>query len=249
MEDGRLGLAIRALRRRRRWRQSDLARAAGVSQATVSLLERGHLEDATVRVVRKVVATLEGRAAFDVRWRGAALDRLLDERHAALGSKVVEALIAGAWEPQVEVSYSSYGERGSIDVLGWHAETRSLLVVELKTDVASVEELLRKHDEKVRLGPRIALERWNWRPVVVARVLVLPEDGTSRRRWAAAQKLLSTAMPSSTVDVKRWIREPRGPLAGVWFLPLSGRSSASKSFGSRERVRCAKSPRRPVAMA
>jgi hypothetical protein len=201
------------------------------------------VDDATVRVVRKIVGTLEGRAAFDIRWRGAALDRLLDERHAALGSKVVEALVASGWEPQVEVSYSSYGERGAIDVLGWHAETRSLLVVELKTDVASVEELLRKHDEKVRLGPRIALERWNWRTVVVARVLVLPEDGTSRRRWATAQKLLSTAMPSSTVDVKRWIREPRGPLAGVWFLPLSGRSSASKSFGSGERVRRPKSPR------
>jgi transcriptional regulator with XRE-family HTH domain len=241
MDDGRVGLAIRALRRRRGWRQRDLAAAAAVSQATISILERGHLDRASVRVVRDVVEALDGRATFDIRWRGAALDRLLDERHAALGARVVAELRAHAWEAQVEVSYARYAERGSIDVLGWHPETRSLLVVELKTEIASAEETLRKHDEKVRLAPQIARERCGWRPTVVGRVLVLPDDRTVRRRWAKMESLMSAAMPAATVEVKRWIRAPRRELFGVWFLPLIDVSSRSRSSASRERVRCPRS--------
>jgi len=240
MDDARLGLAIRALRRRRRWRQADLARAAGVSQATISLLERGHIQDVTVRVVRRVVEALDGRANFQLHWRGAGLDRLIDERHAWLGAAVVTALERSAWSLWPEATYSRYGERGSIDLLGWHAATRTLLIVELKTDLGSVEETLRKHDEKVRLAPRIALEGRGWRAAVVARLLVIADDRTARRRWAAVEPLLRSAMPNSSVDVKRWIRQPRGALAGVWFLPLSAPGSASPSFDSRERVRLAK---------
>jgi hypothetical protein len=61
------------------------------------------------------------------------------------------------------VSYSVYGERGSIDLLAWHPAIRTLLVIEVKTEVSSVEAMLRKHDEKVRLAPRVAAERFDGR--------------------------------------------------------------------------------------
>jgi transcriptional regulator with XRE-family HTH domain len=237
VDDARLGLAIRAIRRRRRWRQIDLAAAAHVSQATISELERGHLDGTMVRVVRKVVTALDGRATVDVRWRGAALDRLLDQRHAALCERVVETLEKSGWNTRAEVSYMRYGERGSIDVLGWHPLYRALLVVEVKTGFGSAEETLRKHDEKVRLGPKIALDRFGWQAMSVSRVLVLPDDRTTRRRFASVRRLFESVMPSSTVDVKRWIREPRRPLAGVWFLPVIARSSLSPNTDTRERVR------------
>lgn len=36
-----------------------------------------------------------------------------------------------------EVSFSIYGQRGVIDILAWHAATRSLLVIELKTEMCT----------------------------------------------------------------------------------------------------------------
>jgi hypothetical protein len=55
-----------------------------------------------------------------------------------------------------------FGERGSIDLLAWHESSRTLLVIELKTELTSVEETLRRHDSKVRLAPGIARERFGW---------------------------------------------------------------------------------------
>jgi hypothetical protein len=42
---------------------------------------------------------------------------------------------------RLEASYSIYGERGSIDILAGHATTRSMLVVEVKSELMSIEEL------------------------------------------------------------------------------------------------------------
>jgi Holliday junction resolvase-like predicted endonuclease len=75
-----------------------------------------------------------------------------------------------------------YGERGSIDLLAWHEATRTLLVVEVKTEVASIEATLRKHDEKVRLARRVAADRFGWQATVTSRLLVLPR--TSPRSGA-----------------------------------------------------------------
>jgi ornithine carbamoyltransferase len=55
-------------------------------------------------------------------------------------------------------------------------------VIEVKTEIASVEELLRRHDAKVRLAPRIAEARFGARPMVTARLLVVADSSTNRRR-------------------------------------------------------------------
>lgn len=75
----RFGLIIRALRRRKGWRQLDLALAAGVSQTLISLIERGHADQVLLAIVLAVGSALDARMAIDVRWRGGELDRLLDQ--------------------------------------------------------------------------------------------------------------------------------------------------------------------------
>jgi transcriptional regulator with XRE-family HTH domain len=147
MDDRRVGLIIRALRRRRAWRQSDLASRSGVSQPTVSFAERGHFKTLSIRTVRRILAALDARADLDIRWRGGNLDRTLDERHARLVGAVVATLGDAAWLSEIEVTYAIYGERGSIDVLSFHPPTAALLVVEVKTELASIEETLRRLDE------------------------------------------------------------------------------------------------------
>lgn len=140
--DRRIGLAIRRLRRRRGWRQRDLAVAAGLSQQLVSLVERGHLDRVTLRSVRAIAAAADAYMVSELRWRGGGLDRLLDEDHAGLVGVIVAELRGLGWRVEVEVSFSHFGERGSIDILALHPMTGALLVIEIKTQLASIEELL-----------------------------------------------------------------------------------------------------------
>src|ERR1035437_5642988 len=120
MEDIRVGAAIRAVRLRRGLRQFDVAKLAGVSQSTVSMVERGHLGALTVGSLRAVARAVDVWLPFEARWRGAELPRLIDERHAAVVELVVAELRGFSWEVRVEYSFNVRGERGSVDVLAWH---------------------------------------------------------------------------------------------------------------------------------
>jgi hypothetical protein len=53
----------------------------------------------------------------------------------------------------------------------------------------------------------------------VSRLLVFPDDRTSRRRVERHQATFDAVLPSRTAAVRRWIRQPVGLLAGVLFLP------------------------------
>lgn len=244
MDDGRAGAVLRALRRRRRLPQHAVARAAGVSQATISRLERGHLDTVSLGSVRRAFSAVDARVSVDVSWRGGALDRLLDERHAALVGRLVTVLSADGSDVAVEVTYSRYGERGSIDVLAVLLQARAAIVVEVKTELTSVEETLRRHDAKVRLAPLLAEERFGWRPLHVSRLLVLPEDRTARRRVARQAALLDRALPARGRAVRDWLRRPDGALAGLWFLSSShGQTQRRGSRAAGRQIRHAATPR------
>lgn len=219
MDPIKVGRIVRALRQRQGWRQVDLAQAAGVSQPVVSRLEAGHLRSLPVGTVEAILEALGARCRFEVSWRGGESDRLLDHRHASLVGEVIRRLERLGWEAQVEVSFSVYGERGSIDVLAWHPAGRALLVVEVKTELTSVEETLRKLDAKVRRAGQSAVDRFSARPTVIGRLLVLPDVTTARRRVARAASVLDVALPMRGSAVAEWLRRPVGGVAGLLFLP------------------------------
>ena len=237
MDDRRVGLAIRAVRRARGWRQTDLARASGLAQTSVSVIERGHLDRTSLAQIRRVFGALDGRFEFDVRWRGGGLDRTLDERHALLVGVAVDRLRRYGWDPQVEVTYAIYGERGSIDVLAFHRATGSLLVIEVKTELTSVEETLRRHDAKVRLGSRIGRERFGWAAATTSRILVIAELSTSRRRVVQHEAVLDAVLPDSSGAVRRWLSAPVGVLRGRWFLPVGTTGAGRATTGGPDRMR------------
>ena len=214
------GRRIRALRHRRAWRQADVAVRARVSQDAVSRFELGKRDTMSLGQLDAIARALDADLVVTVRWRAGDLDRLLDEGHAALGGAAIQLLDPAIWDSRSEVTFAIFGERGSIDILAWHEETRTLLVIEIKTELTSLEETLRRHDVKVRLGPRIAAEQFGWHPKVVARLLVLPDTTTARRRVARHDALLGGAYPARGDAVRRWLRRPAGPLAGLLFLPL-----------------------------
>lgn len=217
MDDRTVGLVIRALRRRRGWRQADLAARARVSATSVSRAERGWFDQMSLRGLRAIVAAVEARLILTPRWHGAELERLLDEDHSVVVIDVARRLERLGWTVAIEVTYSEFGERGSIDVLGTSASARAVVVVEVKTDVASSEELGHKLDEKARLAPVIVEDRLGWRPTAVGRIVVMPE--TMRlRRLVQRHPVIGQMFPVDATAVRRWLRQPSGTFAGLWFL-------------------------------
>ncbi len=203
----------------------------------VSLIERGHLDRASVRLVRRLFGAADASLSLDVRWRGAALDRLIDERHAALVGRVATFLRALGWTVEIEVSYSEYGERGSYDLLAIHPRTRSLLVIEVKSDLSSAEATLRKLDEKARLAGKVAQERFGSPVASVSRLLVMPATATLRRRVDRHAALFDQALPARTVAVKRWLKRPTNSIAGCWFVSSSDYRFGIATAMPAERVR------------
>jgi transcriptional regulator with XRE-family HTH domain len=228
---------LRALRRGRGWRQVDLAELSGLSQSAISLIERGHWTSLSVKSLRRAFGAVEASFEGLVGWRGGSLDRLLDERHAALVEQVVAVLRAAGWEVAVEVSYQIYGERGSIDILAIDRRNGTALEIEIKTEIASAEETIRRLDAKSRLAARVCLERFGWRPRVVARCLVLPEGETHRRRVRALGAMFGVAFPVRGRAFRSWLRAPTEPASALWFLsPTNGRG-ATRAGGGPRRVR------------
>ena len=240
MDDQRIGRVVRALRRRLGWRQADLGAKANCSQATISVIERGHLENISVPTMRRVAAELDASLVIEVRWRGAALDRLMDEEHAVLVASVVEQLTEYGWEAQVELTYSEFGERGSYDVIAWHAPTRILLVIEVKTDLPSAEATLRKLDEKTRLARKVAKASFGWDASVVAKLLVMTSSSTLRRRVDRHRSYFAAVLPTRGSALQAWLRRPSGPIAGIWFVSDISTASGIHPRGGRHRVRTPK---------
>jgi len=106
MDPVRFGRQVRVLRRRRSWRQIDLAGRAQLSRTTISRVELGHVEEGTVRAVQAISTAMSARLDLAPSWNGEALDRLLDAAHAELVEIVARQLRALDWDVAVEVSFN-----------------------------------------------------------------------------------------------------------------------------------------------
>ena len=137
------------------------------------MAERGQMDGLTLGLLLRIAAALEIQLDLRPRWRGGDLDRLLDAKHAALGERVAAymARVPG-WVIVPEVSFAFYADRGRVDILAWHPVSRSLLVIELKTEIVDVQETLGTLDMKRRLAKKIAAER-GWYPASVSVWLVV----------------------------------------------------------------------------
>jgi transcriptional regulator with XRE-family HTH domain len=238
MDDARIGRALRVLRQRHGLRQAEVAVAAGVTQSTISDIECGRLAGLPIATIRRVFAAVDAVFEATIHWRGASLDRLLDARHSSLVAASVRRLALLGWETRVETTYSIYGERGSIDVLGGLAHVRGVLVEEVKSELANLEETIRKLDEKVRLVRKeIAEEAFGWKPALVGRLLVLPDSTVARRRVAVLDPVLGVAFPDRGSTVRSWLSRPSGVLSAILFQPDIAPGDAKSNGRGALRVR------------
>jgi transcriptional regulator with XRE-family HTH domain len=226
------GRGFKALRLRKRLRQDDLAAEAGVSRGTIARIEHGHADKVTVETLEKVARPLGARVVCRLTWNGEGLDRLLDADHAAIVEQVVRILAGAGWLVATEVSFNVWGERGSIDILAFHPASRILLVIEVKSVVPDVQATLVTLDRKERLALDIARER-GWDAIAVARLLVIRDDRTARRRIEEHAATFGNAFPDRIGRIRAWLRapDPREPLRGLWFLSNDSQAVA------RQRIR------------
>ena len=245
MDPVRVGRQMRALRLRKDLRQEDVAARAGLSRPVVSRIERGLFDSIPVGSLVRVAAAVGAIVDIRLRWNGESLDRLLDEAHARLVEVVVLLLRTSGWEVEVEVSFSIWGERGSIDIFAYHRLTGIVLVVEVKSVVPDSQAALHGLDRKARLAPKLAEER-GWKCRGVARLLVVGASATARRRIRALDATYRAALPWRGVDVRRWLHAPDGPIAGLLFVAYDRDGSARSSIGARQRVTRSRHAHRPA---
>jgi len=218
MDDAKLGRTIRVIRLRLGLTQRDLGRRARQSQQQISRLERGHLDASTLRALRAVVAAVGASLELRLRWRGPELDRLLDAEHAQIVAAVTDVLRTHGWEVLHEWTFNHYGERGAIDVVAWHPAARAILIVEVKSDLVDLQDLLGTLDRKARIAGAVLVPERGWLPAAVGRLVVVPEHPTLRAKVARHEAVLRPTLPARNREIRTWLRAPNGSLAGIWFV-------------------------------
>jgi transcriptional regulator with XRE-family HTH domain len=240
VDDQRVGVALRAVRIKRGWTQAELANKARVSASLISLIERGHLDRVSVRVLRRVAGELEIRLDVAVRLRGGDLDRILNAGHARLHEELARYLDSvPGWVHAPEVSFAIYRDHGVMDILAFHEPTHSLLIIELKTELVSFEDLFMTMDVRMRVAARVARER-GWNARTVSCWVVVADSRSNRRRAAAHRAALFSAFPANGHVVRAWLRDPGGSVRGLSFWSNSNGSGAKQGAATRRRVRHAR---------
>jgi len=220
MDGSRIGRGARAIRIRSRLRQSDVGASARVPRAVVAQIERGNLDGVRIGQLRAVVVALRADLDIILRWNGTDLDRLLNAGHSAMHELVVGILTAAGWELVPERSFSIWGERGVIDIVAWLAPSRTLLIVELKTEIVDVQRLIGTVDRYRRLAPQVVRDL-GWEPVTVGAWVAVAESPTNRRRLGEHAGVLRAAFP--------WAARPGPGRRGA----RPARSERSRSYQMR----------------
>ena len=236
MNDLELGAVVRRVRRHKGLRQVDVARLAGADQAAVSRVERGRLEEVGLATIRQICQVLEISVRFTAHWRGGQLARLLDREHARLVELIVDALTEAGWETIVEYTFNVFGERGSVDVIGWHHETRTLLIVEVKSRILDQQDLFASTDRKRRLVPSLLSRERGWHAAATGVLLVVAESTFNRSVVRRHRAVFDTRFPSGAHEVRRWIASPSGPLGGILYLRDMSHAHPRRSQGGPDRI-------------
>lgn len=242
MRDEALGRALRALRHRRGWRQSDASQHARVARSVVSDMEAGRLDGHALGALRRTAAAVGASIRIELVFAGGDVHRLLDADHAALQNHWKQWLERKGWIVHAEATFNHYGERGSIDLLAWRPPDAALVVIEIKTTLVDIQALLASVDRKARVARTLAAER-GWTPSATIPALLIVE-GTSARRRLTEHAALFGRFSSRGRAALAWLRGDAtsavtpGGLLCLSKLPHAHRDDRRRA--GRQRVRTVK---------
>lgn len=139
-----------------------------------------------------------------------------------------------AWAAVPEVTFAHFGERGVVDWVAWHAETGTLLLVELKSEIVDINDLLATMNRRVRLARTIA-EPYGWVPRQVGAWVAIEDTRTNRRHLARHSTVLRAAFPDDGRSLRSWFERPDRPLRCLSFLPILQPEKGRQPRGGRDR--------------
>lgn len=165
-------MTIRTARIARGWTQRQLSDRACVPQSVISAVEAG--EGGEIATLERICVALGGALRLEARFPYAGEgSRQVDLGHARCVGAARRLLVASGYSCATEQEVMDGPWRGSIDLLGFDAVSRRLLVVEVKTELRDAGGLERQVDRYARLSLTVARQHgWHVGEVAVA-VLVL----------------------------------------------------------------------------
>ena len=200
-------------------------------------IEAGRLDRVRFGDIRRYAAALGARFDGTVLWQGADLDRMLNRGHARMHEAMATWLAAvSGWLALPEISFAYDRDRGVIDVVAWHAETRSLLLVELKTRLVDINNLMATMDIRRRVAPLIARDR-GWNPVSIGLWVVVAPGRTNGRALAEHANVLRSKFPADGRAIRRWLARPSGDIAALSFMPQVRLGDLGRDATTPRRVR------------
>jgi hypothetical protein len=203
----------------------------------VILIESGRLERVRIGDVRAYAKALGARFDGSVLWQGADLDRMLNRGHARLHEAMARWLATvGGWLVLPEVSFAYGADRGVIDVVAWREADRALLVIELKTRIADINNLMATMDIRRRVLLRLARDR-GWEPRVDGLWVVLAPARTNKRALAEHATVLRAKFPADGRAMRRWLTKPTDGIAALSFMPQVQLGDLGQDATTPRRVR------------
>jgi hypothetical protein len=123
-----------------------------------------------------------------------------------------------------------------IDIVAWHPASRTVLVIELKTRIVDVSDLMATMDVRRRLALRIARDR-GWEPVAIGLWVVVAPSRTNSRVLAEHATILRAKFPADGRVMRRWVAKPSGDVAALSFMPQVHLGDLGRDATTPKRVR------------
>jgi transcriptional regulator with XRE-family HTH domain len=216
------------LRIRRGWRQCDVAVKARLSPAVIGRHENGAV--GSLSTLARHAAVFGLRPELRLLGRAGQLPRLTDEEHAAMVESMAGWFREAGLLTETEASFSEWGERGRIDLLAFDPRSRTVVIVEVKTQLLDLQDLFGALNVKERLVSTIA-ERRGW--VVRRRVTILAVAASaSNRKIIRTHPALFAAFAT-----RRLTRMAIEASEHLLHWVTSGRADRSSWIAGRQRVR------------
>jgi hypothetical protein len=210
---------------------------ADVPRRVAILIEAGRLDGVRFGDIRRYAKALGARFDGFVLWQGAELDRMLNRGHARLHEAMATWLATlGDWLVLPEVSFAYGRDRGVIDIAAWRAVSRTLLLIELKTRIVDVNDLMTTMDIRRRVAGRIAGER-GWHPTAVGLWVVVAPARTNARILSEYATVLRAKFPGDGRTMRRWLADPSWDVAALSFMSQVRLGNLGREVTAPRRVR------------
>ena len=187
------GAMIRSARKSRGWTQEELGSRCRLSRSGIAAIESGG--NTGIETLARVCDALDGELVIEARFPFAGTGRpQLDRGHAKCVGFVRRLLESAGYDCATEQEVLDGAWRGWIDLVGYQAALRRLVIVEVKTELHDVGALDRQVNRYVRLCLAVAA-RNGWSVAEIVVIVVVLATTANDAFLVANREVLGAAFP------------------------------------------------------